>query len=101
MLLRLRTRTVRGIRTDFGDMFLNKSCPLAGCQSTLDSLSHVLVCPMLVKNGSNKSYKYNDVFSQDVTELKHITTEYTRLLQLRDKLLSEGTPDVDTPGLLH
>ena len=31
LLLALRTRTVRGIRSDFGEIFPDKSCPLEGC----------------------------------------------------------------------
>ena len=35
LTLALRTRTVRGIRTDFGDMYLDKPCPLPGCQAAI------------------------------------------------------------------
>ena len=31
LLLILRTRTVRTIRSDFGEMFLDKHCPLTNC----------------------------------------------------------------------
>ena len=41
LLLALRTRTVRGIRTEYGDMYLDKGCPLPGCPET-DSLPHTL-----------------------------------------------------------
>ena len=48
LMLALRTRTVRGIRTDFGNMFLDKTCPLPGCLEA-DSLSRLpctsLYCP--------------------------------------------------------
>ena len=99
LLLKLRTRTVRGIRTDFGDMYLQKGCPLAGCFDTCDSLSHVLVCPALQKVHDNtRSHSYTDVFSEDVHIQKQKTTHYARLLQQRDKLLEEGTPDDDLPG---
>ena len=39
LLLAMRTRSVRGIRSDFGDMFLDKLCPLENCQEP-DSLPH-------------------------------------------------------------
>ena len=39
LLLALRTRTVRGVRTDFGDMFMDKLCPLqCGDQYTLENI---------------------------------------------------------------
>ena len=47
LLLALRTRTVRGIRSDYGDMFPDKQCPLPGC-SEPDSLPHTLACQVLV-----------------------------------------------------
>ena len=43
LLLALRTRTYRGIRSDFGEMFPSKDCPLNGCLEA-DSLPHTLVC---------------------------------------------------------
>ena len=46
LLLALRTRTVRGIRSDFGEMFPDKSCPLEGC-SLPDSLGHILAYTVL------------------------------------------------------
>ena len=66
LLMALRTRTVRGIRTDFGDMYLDKTCPLPGCQET-DSLPHVLTCRVLqaaVPSVETAGHvQYGDVFS--------------------------------------
>ena len=47
LLMALRTRTLRGIRTDFGDMFMDKHCPLPGCLA-IDSIPHLLICPVLL-----------------------------------------------------
>ena len=96
LLLSLRTRTVRGIRSDFGNMYQDKSCPL--CTYTCDSLSHVLVCTALQKSQSEttEKYQYIDVFSNDLQVLRSITTHYTRLLQRRKEIL-ESTPDTTIP----
>ena len=32
LMVALRTRTLRGIRSDFGNMYVDKQCPLPGCQ---------------------------------------------------------------------
>ena len=101
MLLRLRTRTVRGIRTDFGDMYIEKSCPLTGCTETYDSLPHVLVCSALqTKQNEIQDMHYMDVFSDNVHVQKSITATFTRLLQRREDLL-ESTPDASTSGPMH
>ena len=46
LLLALRTRCVRGVRSDFGKMYPDKNCPLPGCTEE-DSLPHILVCSAL------------------------------------------------------
>ena len=98
LLLSLRTRTVRGIRSDFGDMYRDKSCPL--CPETCDSISHLLECPSLqTSQGSSKaSVQFSDVFSDDILDQKAITTLFARLLQERGKLL-ESTPNATSSVL--
>ena len=46
LLLAPRTRSVRGVKSDFGEMYSDKTCPLIGCME-LDSLAHILVCSVL------------------------------------------------------
>ena len=43
LLLVMRTKSVNGIRSDFGEMYLDKPCPMENCQE-LDSLPHLLAC---------------------------------------------------------
>ena len=64
LMLALRTRTLRGIRTDFGDMFLDKDCPLPGCLA-IDSIPHLLVCPALLAAvpAEDTPVQYGDVFA--------------------------------------
>ena len=68
LLLALRTRTVRGIRADFGQMYPNQICPLDGCNH-LDTLSGLLTCPVLIRKAgflNSNSIKYEHVFSPDM-----------------------------------
>ena len=61
ILLALRTRAARAIRSDFGDMFLDKTCPLENCQM-LDSLPHLLACWELLGAVPRRSpVQYGDV----------------------------------------
>ena len=46
LMVALRTRTLRGIRCDFGNMYVDKQCPLPGCQEP-DSISHLLLGRLL------------------------------------------------------
>ena len=69
LLLALRTRTVRGIRTDFGGIYPDKMCPL-GC-GDLDNLKNILTCKVLQQSytssdTTNSDIKYEDIFSNDV-----------------------------------
>ena len=54
LMLALRTRTLRGIQTDFGNMFTDKQCPLQGCQE-LDSIAHLLSSPASCTCWANSS----------------------------------------------
>ena len=88
LLMALRTRTVRGIRSDYGDMFPCKECPLAGC-SQPDSLPHTLVCQVLLAAVPEPSVvQYGDVFAvQEVA-----ATRFALLLEARERILdSEDT----------
>ena len=84
LLMALRTRTVRGIRSDFGDMFPNKECPLAGC-SQPDSLPHTLACQVLLAAVPEPSaVQYGDVFSDNVAVQEAAVTRFALLLEARE-----------------
>jgi hypothetical protein len=53
LLLALRTRTVRGIRNDFGGLYPDKTCPL-GC-GEIDTLQNILTCAVLKQNHVSSS----------------------------------------------
>ena len=89
LLFALRTRTIRGIRGDFGQMYPNKQCPLDGCKH-LDTLPGLLTCPALrtsVKDHNN-SIRYEDVFSHRLEEQRAAAELFARLLETREELLS-------------
>ena len=87
LLLALRTRTVRGIRSDYGDMFPDKQCPLPGC-SEPDSLPHTLACQVLVGTDRELSLvQYGDVFSNSVPVQQQAVARFEELLQTRERIL--------------
>ena len=91
LLLALRTRTVRGIRSDFGGLYPNKMCPL-GCGEK-DTLQNILTCKVLkqyhVSNDvTNNVIQYTDIFSSDIGKQKKVTHLYEQLLEIRNKMMS-------------
>ena len=90
LLLALRTRTVRGIRSDFGNMYLDKLCPLPGCME-LDSLPHVLICTK-VQGTNKKPTQYSDVFSWDLEVQREAVITYSQLLNDRERILARQEP---------
>ena len=94
LLLALRTRTCRGIRSDFGDMFLDKQCPLENCQE-LESHPHLLASRELQGEvARSPDVQYSDVYSMDLERQVAVTELYSRLLAARERLLLPP-PDKD------
>ena len=102
LLLALRTRTVRGIRSDFGGLYSDKMCPL-GCGDT-DTLQNVLTCKILTQQHvtqdiTQSDVRYADIFSSDIRKQKQVTELYQQLLQIRDNIL-QSFPVTET-GPVH
>ena len=102
LLLALKTRTVRGIRNDFGGLYPDKTCPL-GC-GDLDTLQNILTCSVLQKDDnstdiSTSVIKYEDIFCGDIVKQKQVTEKYRQLLDLRNNLLN--SLPVATTGPVH
>ena len=100
LLLALRTRTVNGIRTDFGNMFTTQLCPL--CGEHLDTLPNLLTCELLrtqqrTREVSRNSVSYSDVYSSDVFRQKEITELYTELLRTRGELINSTPVAITEP----
>ena len=73
LLLALRTRTVRGIRSDFGGLYIDKMCPLK-C-GDMDTLQNVLKCKVLLQQHysteiTDGDIKYEDIFGKEITKKK-------------------------------
>ena len=91
LLFALRTRTVRGIRGDFGQMYPTKLCPLDGC-THLDSLPDLLTCPTLrtrVTDLGHSQVRYEDVFSPRLKEQVAAAELFSRLLETREEIVSK------------
>ena len=83
-LFALRTRTVRGIRTDFEGMFPNVLCPL--CKLHEDTIPNLLECQEIMavpRNGAS----YEDIFSPSVDIQRNSMLQFRALLQARDRIL--------------
>ena len=91
LLLALRTLSVRGVRSDFGEMYSDKTCPLTGCMEP-DSLAHILVCSVL-SSDKDQTAQYSDVFSSSEELQWAVTARYRRLLAERERLLEPRQPD--------
>ena len=104
LLFALRTRTVRGIRSDFGGQYQDKECPLPGC-SHPDTLANLLTCPIIRDRlGATDAtiVAYEDVFSQDIGCLRKATDVYEKILDIRKDLEEDnGTPAAAPAGPLH
>ena len=90
MLMALRTRTVRGIKTDFGEMYANKLCPL-GCGSP-DTLENMLTCAALqvyIKD-DQRHIEFWYVYASDVEQQKAATTLFSKLIETREKLQDDA-----------
>ena len=91
LMLALRTRTLRGIRTDFGNMYVDTQCPLPGCQEQ-DAISHLLTCAVLqlaVPAGATV-VQYGDVFSSSQEKQNAAVHMFSQLVKTREGLLEQN-----------
>ena len=94
MLAGLRSRTVRGIKCNFKNMYKpNIFCPLKcwppGCPPLEDTQEHLLYCSKLklVHNTvANTRIVHDDIYG-DVTKQKAAVTIFKQLLVLRNEIL--------------
>ena len=103
LLLALRTRTVRGIRSDFGGLYPDKMCPL-GC-GEIDNLENILSCRVLRQHHksneiSNTDIRYQDVFSADISKQQKVTEMFNQLLEIRNDIM-QSMPVARNSGPLH
>ena len=88
LMMALRTRTLRGIITDFGSMYVDKKCPLPGCQE-LDSIPHLLTCSVLLRAvpAGTTSVQYGDVFSSCQEKQNTAVLMFSQLVETREGVL--------------
>ena len=103
LLLALRTRTVRGIRSDFGGIYQDKMCPLE-C-GELDKLENILTCSVLRQHHrsreiTNTDVKYQDIFSTDISKQQKVTEMFSQLLETRSQII-QSMPVANHTGPVH
>ena len=103
LLLALRTRTVRGVKTDFRGMFNDVNCPL-GCAHT-DTIPNILICPAILAQFQTtdvvkETVKYDDIYSIDVVKQKQITALYNKHLEIRE-MMKDSSPAAMIAGPMH
>ena len=91
LLLALRTRTLRGIRSDFPGLYKDNLCPL-GCGEQ-DTIPNILTCKVISQYHNSDSVtqekvQYDDIFSDNIQKQKQITELFEKLLDIRDRLMS-------------
>ena len=86
LLFALRTRTVRGIQSDFGVMFKSDQCPLCREDSHKDSIPALLTCKSLQHVDRNAS-TYEDLFSPSPDIHVRAMHQFRDLLSAREQLM--------------
>ena len=100
LLLSLRTRTVSGVRSDYGALYPDKLCPL-GC-GEIDNIPNILSCRILKeKHKTNQiiisnDVQYEDIFSENIRKQKAVTELYRQLIEIRNQITS--SPPVAKTG---
>ena len=93
LLLRLKTRCVSGILSNFGAVYVEKKCPVDTECNIIGTLYHVLQCSKLqdcIKEHTisiTHIVSYTDVVSNNVKTHKPVTTLFQLLLAERDRIL--------------
>ena len=102
LLLALRTRTVRGIRTDFPGMYTSRECPMVGCGEE-DTLPHLLTCTVLREHSEEERSRVcrvevEHLYTWTLEQQLEATKVFGLLLTTRAKLEEEGTPAAQLAG---
>ena len=97
VLYALRSRGIE-CKSNFKQKYLNSDllCPL--CLLENEDQKHILTCSVIQnefenENISNSETKYENIFSNDVRKQKEITSLYTDLLKIRERLIKENSQE--------
>ena len=100
LLFNLRTQCVRGIKDNFhGQYNQNLKCDL--CKKETDSQDHILKCHVLKQHirWDHEKVKYEHIHGTLQQQI-NVTIILCALLELRDRLLEEGTVGLKPPAVL-
>ena len=84
LLFAMRTKTVRGIHSDFGNLHGTYLCPL--CQKHVDTLPALMECQELVAVPRTGAM-FEDVYSPSVDIQMTAVHQFRALLHTRDRIL--------------
>ena len=84
LLFALRTKTVRNIRSDFGNMFGSDLCPL--CKHYVDTIPGLMHCQELLAVPRTGA-QHEDIYSPSVNLQRARVLQFRDLLQARDRIL--------------
>ena len=100
VLASLRSHTVRGIRSNFKNLYRGAThCPLncSDISPHQDTQQHLLVCSAIKLEQTNtiarNEVKYNDIYG-DLQSQKEAVTLFRELLDARDKILNCEIPSL-------
>ena len=95
LLLALRTRTLRGIRSDFPGLYKDKMCPL-GCGDQ-DTIPNILKCNVIKKLQKSDEMihgdvQYEDIFSKNIQKQKQVAALYDNFIEIRNRIMNDSLP---------
>ena len=83
-LFAMRTRTIRGIRSDFGNMYGTNMC--AVCNQHADTIPAMMACQELMAVPRSGA-QYQDIFSPSVDIQRGAVLQFRALMQARERIL--------------
>ena len=90
LLFAMRTRTVRTIRSDFGNMYGSNMCPL--CNQHVDTIPALMNCQELLAVPRTGA-QHQDIFSPSVDIQRGAVLQFRALLQARERIIDYEDED--------
>ena len=83
-LFAMRTRTIRGIRNDFGNMYGTNMCPL--CNQHVDTIPALMECQELMAVPRSGA-QYQDIYSPSVDIQRGAVLQFRALMQAKERII--------------
>ena len=90
LLFALRTKTVRNIRSGFGQMYQSNLCPL--CNQHVDTIPELMQCQELLAVPRSGAV-HEDIYSPSVDLQEAAVQQFRVLLQARDRIMDYEEKD--------